>query len=111
MQHNGDGSSTGKYTATKLRSVYYGQDSIKQLHTVLEDIMPKDADHKILIITGKSLAKTPVIPEVEDILKQKNAYACTFAKMRQHTPIDDIEEALDIVHKEGREDTMWKFQA
>lgn len=89
----------GSLTTTHLRSVKYGPDSIQGILEIMEDILPKDSKPKALILTGKSLAKTPVIPDLEKLLKSKDAYAGTFTKMRQHSPIDDIEEALNLMRE------------
>ena len=100
----------GSYTSTPLRSVHYGVDSINELAAIMEHILSKDAKPKALIITGKSLSKTPVIPQIEDLLKQKNAFCGTFTKMRQHTPIDDVEEALEIVRKGGEKAFLERYR-
>ena len=95
---------TGSFTTTCLRSVHFGPDSIEKLPTILKDITrdsTNDTLPKVLIITGKSLAASPVIPHIEELLRKHNAFAGTFTKMRQHSPIEDIEAALGVMSEEG----------
>lgn len=102
----------GSFTTTHLRSVKYGPGTIDELFSVMEDVLAQDKDKsnsssssdtpiKAMIVTGTSLSKTPVIPQVEKILKDKQAYAATFTSIRQHTPIDDLEAALKVMREEG----------
>jgi len=95
---------TGSFTTTCLRSVHFGPDSIEKLPSILKDITrdsTNDTLPKVLIITGKSLAASPVIPHIEELLRKHNAFAGTFTKMRQHSPIEDIEAALGVMSEEG----------
>lgn len=100
MHDTGHGTPSGGFTTTHLRCVRYGPGCIAQLPEVIKDIKPNDAkDVKVLIITGKSLSQTPVLPKIEEILKKEGVYAGTFTKIRQHTPIEDVEEALQVIRK------------
>lgn len=85
---------------THLRSVRTGPDSINQLQDVMSDILPSETTAKAMIVTGKSLStKTPVVKKVESLLG--DSHKATYTGMRQHTPIADIEEALELIRKNG----------
>lgn len=105
MQEVVSGPPQGKFTTTHLRRIQYGPDSIQGLWEVLEDVMAEyaggstgAAQHpKVLIMTANSLSKTPVVPLVEKLLKDRQAYTTTFTGMKQHAPIANIEEALETL--------------
>jgi alcohol dehydrogenase class IV len=103
MQEVVSGPPVGKFTTTHLRRIEYGPDSIDGLWDILKDVMQEyaskgqeGASPKVLIMTGNSLSKTPVVPHVEKLLKDRHAYAATFTGMKQHAPIANIEEALKV---------------
>ena len=103
MQEVVSGPPVGKFTTTHLRRIEYGPDSIDGLWDILKDVMQEyaskgqeGASPKVLIMTGNSLSKTPVVPHVEKLLKDRHAYASTFTGMKQHAPIANIEEALKV---------------
>lgn len=90
-----------RFTTTYLRGIRYGPDSVESLWDVIQDadIRPGASQNlkpKALVITGKSLSKTPVVPRIEQLLKDKGGYAATFAGIGQHAPLKDTEEALRI---------------
>lgn len=58
------------------------------------------------IITGSSLAtKTPLIKQVEQLLGPKH-HAGTFANIKQHAPVAQLDEATDLVAKDSSIDTI-----
>lgn len=96
-----DGPPVGKFTTTHLRRIEYGPDSIEKLWEVIEDMLAEQQGHKAspkaLIMTGNSLSKTPVVPRIQKLLQERDAYTTTFTGMKQHAPISNIEEALEIL--------------
>lgn len=96
-----DGPPAGKFTTTHLRRIEYGPDSIEKLWEVTEDMLAEQqgdkAPPKALIMTGNSLSKTPVVPRIQKLLQDRDAYTTTFTGMKQHAPISNIEEALEIL--------------
>ena len=102
MQEIVSGPPVGKFTATQLRRIEYGPDSIEKLWEIIEDMMAAQGGNskthpKALVMTGTSLSKTPVVPRIEKLLQDHDAYTTTFTGMKQHAPISNIEEALELL--------------
>lgn len=103
----------GSLTTTHLRSVRYGAGTLEELVRVMEDVLAQDDDDggddrtaiRAMVVTGKSLAKTPIVPRIEEMLEQRDAFAATFTSIRQHTPIDDLEAALEVIREKGEQGT------
>jgi alcohol dehydrogenase class IV len=92
---------SGLWKATHLERLYYGPDSVKK-H--LLDCLPTESS-KAFIITGNSLAtKTSLIKQVEEQLGSK--HAGTFSKIGQHAPIEQLDEATELVLKDSSIDTI-----
>ncbi|KAI4178898.1 MAG: hypothetical protein L6R41_008154 [Letrouitia leprolyta] len=80
----------------------YGSDQVKQ-H--LLEHLPSDTS-KAFIITGSSLAtKTKLIKHIESLLGLKH-HAGTFANIKQHAPLDQLDQAADAVTKDPSIDTL-----
>ena len=91
----------GLWKPTHLERLYYGPESVKK-HPA--ECLPKDTS-KAFIITGSSLAtKTQLIKQVEKILGDK--HAGTFSKIGQHAPIEQLDEASELVKKDSSIDTI-----
>ncbi len=74
---------SGSYDYTPIKTVRYGPGSIKTLPDLIEQLAGKST--KALIITGNSLAtETPVIKDVEEMLKSRGMYGGTFKDIAQH---------------------------
>lgn len=100
MQELVHGPPEGHFMTTHLRRIEYGPDSIERLWAVLEDVMAERKSQeapRALVMTGSSLSKTPVVPRIEQLLKDHDAYTTTFTGMKQHAPISNIEQALDLL--------------
>lgn len=92
---------SGLWKPTHLDRLYYGPESVKK-H--LTECLPKDTS-KAFIITGSSLAtKTQLIKQVEELLGNK--HAGTFSKIGQHAPIEQLDEATELVKKDSSIDTI-----
>ena len=92
---------SGSWTNAQLQTVRFGPDSIDGLYEVLLEVLGQDSKPKALIVTGKSLSQTPVIPHVEDLLKAKDAYVGTFTSIRQHTPREDVDNLIETARQKG----------
>ena len=93
---------SGYWKPIHLEHLYYGPSSI-QSHLV--SCLPSSSS-KAFIITGSSLAnKTPLIQQVETLLGSKH-HAGTFAHIKQHAPIAQLDEATDAVLKDPTIDTI-----
>lgn len=91
----------GLWRPTHLERLCYGPDSVKK-H--LLECLPKDTS-KAFIITGNSLAsKTDLIKQVEELLGDK--HAGTFSKIGQHAPVEQLDEATELVKKDTSIDTI-----
>ncbi|KAM0718807.1 hypothetical protein Q7P37_005878 [Cladosporium fusiforme] len=91
----------GLWKPTHLERLCYGPDSVKK-H--LLECLPKDTS-KAFIITGSSLAsKTDLIKQVEELLGDK--HAGTFSKIGQHAPVEQLDEATELVKKDASIDTI-----
>ncbi|KAH9858563.1 alcohol dehydrogenase IV [Lenzites betulinus] len=83
----------GSYAWTdSLKGVYYGPGSVK---TALPKLLSIIGGKKALVVTGRSLHdKTDVVKQVENVLKEHNAYGATFYEIGQHSPIAGIKSGL-----------------
>lgn len=91
----------GLWKPTHLERLHYGAESVKK-H--LLDCLPKETS-KAFIITGSSLAtKTSLIKQVEELLGDK--HAGTFSKIGQHAPVEQLDEATELVKKDNSIDTI-----
>jgi alcohol dehydrogenase class IV len=91
----------GLWKPTHLAQLYYGPESVKK-H--LAECLPNETS-KAFIITGSSLAtKTQLIKQVEELLGDK--HAGTFSKIGQHAPIEQLDEATELVNKDSSIDTI-----
>lgn len=80
---------------------YYGPESVKQ--HLIESLGSESS--KAFIITGNSLAtKTPLVKQVEELLGSK--HAGTFSKIGQHAPVEQLDEATELVKKDSKIDTI-----
>lgn len=91
---------SGLFQPTQLEKLYYGPLSV-QSH--LLDSLPSQQS-KALIITGKSLSRTPLIGQVERLLGSK--HAATISNIRQHAPVGDIDPAVDKALADPQIDTI-----
>jgi alcohol dehydrogenase class IV len=91
---------SGFYTWTDtLKGVYYGPGSVK---TALPKLLNTLGAKKALIVTGKSLHnKTDVVKQVEDILKEHDAWGGTFFEIGQHSPIAGIRNGIQQYNQTG----------
>ncbi|KHN94881.1 Alcohol dehydrogenase, iron-type [Metarhizium album ARSEF 1941] len=84
-----------------LKHLFYGPSCVSKY---LETVLPSDAS-RVFIVTGATLAKkTPLVHEVETLLGAH--HAGTFAGVRQHGPVADVEEALGLVLDDASIDTV-----
>ncbi|OJT15914.1 Alcohol dehydrogenase 2 [Trametes pubescens] len=83
----------GSYAWTQsLQGIHFGPGSIK---TALPKLLAKIGAKKALVVTGRSLhEKTDVVRNVENVLKELNAYGATFYEIGQHSPIAGIKNGL-----------------
>ena len=93
---------SGLWIPTHLKRLYYGPSSV---HRNLLSCLPSSSS-KAFIITGSSLAnKTPLIKQVENLLGSKH-HAGTFANIKQHAPVAQLDEATEAVKKDPTIDTI-----
>ncbi|MBE7180190.1 MAG: iron-containing alcohol dehydrogenase, partial [Terriglobus roseus] len=91
----------GFWKPTHLKGLYYGAGSVEQ-H--LLSALPS-GESKAFIVTGTSLAtKTPLIKQVEALLGQR--HAGTFSQIKQHSPIQQLDEILSTILKDDTVDTV-----
>ncbi|EFY93696.1 hypothetical protein J3459_017855 [Metarhizium acridum] len=84
-----------------LKHLFYGPSCVRKYLTT---VLPSDVS-RVFVVTGATLAtKTPLVQEVEMLLGAH--HAGTFAGVRQHGPVADVEEALAIVLKDASVDTI-----
>ena len=92
---------SGLWKPTHLNRLYYGPNSVKK-H--LLECLPSETS-KAFIITGRSLQnKTSLIKQVETLLGDR--HAGTFAKIGQHAPVKQLDEATELVLKDESIDTI-----
>lgn len=93
---------SGSWKPTHLERLYYGSSSVQDN---LISCLPSSSS-KAFIITGASLAsKTPLIQQVEKLLSSKH-HAGTFSNIKQHAPVEQLDEATDAVQKDSSIDTI-----
>ena len=93
---------SGLWKPTHLERLYYGPSSV-QKH--LLSCLPSSSS-KAFIISGSSLAtKTSLIQDVEKLLGRKH-HAGTFAHIKQHAPVDQLDEATNVVSEDPAVDTI-----
>ncbi|KAF2673568.1 Dehydroquinate synthase-like protein [Microthyrium microscopicum] len=91
----------GSWLPTKLQALHHGSGSVEK-HLISS--LPSEKS-KAFIVTGSSLAtKTDLIKKVEALLTDH--HVSTFAKIRQHAPVAEIDEATEIVLKDSSVDTV-----
>ncbi|KAK8176093.1 hypothetical protein IWX90DRAFT_464478 [Phyllosticta citrichinensis] len=92
---------SGLWKPNHLEKLWYGPKSVDK-HLI--ESLPKDSS-RVFIITGSSLAtKTPLVKQVEALLGPK--HAGTFANIKQHAPIAQLNEATDVILKDSDVDTL-----
>ncbi|KAF9632215.1 Alcohol dehydrogenase iron-type [Lasiodiplodia theobromae] len=93
---------SGLWKPTHLKALWYGPNSVK--NHLLESLPAENS--KAFIVTGSSLAtKTPLIQQVEQQLGSKH-HAGTFANIKQHAPVAQLDEATEAVIKDPNIDTI-----
>lgn len=86
---------SGTFTNTPIASVRWGAGTVKSLPEIIREALKpaiatkqdesKSVQPKAMIITGKSLmSKTPVIKDIENMLKKEGMYGVTFSDIAQH---------------------------
>ena len=92
---------SGVWQPTHLQKMIYGPNSVqKHLKSCL-----RSEKSKAFIITGSSLAKTSLIPEVEKLLGTSQ-HAGTFSRIGQHAPVAQLDEAIKAVQEDETIDTI-----
>ncbi|KAL8986747.1 MAG: hypothetical protein Q9177_003987 [Variospora cf. flavescens] len=93
---------SGVWKPYYLQAMHYGPSSVK---THLLSHLPSDTS-KAFIVTGSSLAtKTSLISQIESLLGSDH-HAGTFASIKQHAPVAQLDEATDAVLKDPAIDTL-----
>ncbi|KAF2094231.1 Dehydroquinate synthase-like protein [Rhizodiscina lignyota] len=91
----------GAWQPTHLKGMYYGPNSVEKY---LLSTLPAETS-RACIITGNSLAtKTPLIKNVEKLLGSK--HAGTFANIKQHSPIAQLDDIVAELLKDTSIDTV-----
>lgn len=92
---------SGLWKPSHLQQLFYGPDCVKQ-H--LLECLPSEKS-KAFIITGSSLAnKTSLIKDVEGLLESR--HAGTFADIKQHAPVAQLDQATEKVINDDDIDTI-----
>ncbi|KAG8720762.1 hypothetical protein FRC09_009056 [Ceratobasidium sp. 395] len=86
---------TGSYSYSKLKVIHYGPGSISQLPETLQKLGATRA----LILTGKSVSKSPVFEDTSKALG--SAHVASFTDIGQHTPIAGIKAALEVLNEKS----------
>ncbi len=102
MTESTDHPLAGCWKPTQLQALYYGSGSVgKHLLSCLPS-----PESKAFIFTGSSLAqRTPLVKQVEDILG-KDHHAGTFANIKQHAPVAQLDQAMEAVTKDSAVNTL-----
>jgi alcohol dehydrogenase class IV len=87
------GALVGEFNLTRLERVISGPGKIEALGTELERRGLKRA----LVVTGKTLGKSPLLAKVTDALG--SGWAGVFAGARQHVPISAVRELLAEIER------------
>ncbi|KAJ8609731.1 hypothetical protein MRB53_038968 [Persea americana] len=86
------------------QSIQYYHRSNADCSKHLLECLPHEKS-KAFIITGSSLAnKTQLIKQVEEVLGDR--HAGTFSNIKQHAPVKDLDEAIELVSKQDNVDTV-----
>ncbi|ERF70781.1 hypothetical protein EPUS_08339 [Endocarpon pusillum Z07020] len=102
MAESTDHPLAGCWQPTRLQALYYGSGSVRK-HLLW--CLPSP-ESKAFIITGSSLAqRTPLVKQVEDI-PGKDHHAGTFANIKQHAPVAQLDEATEAVTKDSAVNTL-----
>ncbi|KAL9576894.1 MAG: hypothetical protein Q9203_007643 [Teloschistes exilis] len=92
----------GGWIVPRLQAMHYGSGSVGK-H--LLSSLPSDTS-KAFIITGSSLLnKTNLISQVESLLGPEH-HAGTFASIKQHAPVAQLDDATEIIMKNSSIDTL-----
>ncbi|KAG8720983.1 hypothetical protein FRC09_008658 [Ceratobasidium sp. 395] len=86
---------TGSYSYSKLKVIHYGPGSISRLPETLQKLGATRA----LILTGKSVSKSPVFEDTSKALG--SAHVASFTDIGQHTPIAGIKAALEVLKEKS----------
>lgn len=91
----------GLWNPRPLQALFYGPGTV-QKH-LLDQLPSKNS--KAFIVTGNSLAtKTPLVKDLEALLGKH--HAGTFSKIGQHAPVEQLDEATELVAKDSSIDTV-----
>ncbi|KAG9093427.1 hypothetical protein FRC06_011529 [Ceratobasidium sp. 370] len=86
---------TGSYSYSKLKVLHYGPGSIAQLPETIKKL----GGTRALILTGKSVSKSPVFEDTSKALG--SAYVASFTDIGQHTPIAGIKAAIEALKEKN----------
>ncbi|KAJ3173336.1 hypothetical protein HDU87_007710 [Geranomyces variabilis] len=104
----------GLYEPNKLQALRYGANVVRD-HLLAALPTPTS---RAFIVTGTSLAtRTPLIKDLEQLLvggggdadpqsTQKNRHAGTFAHIKQHAPVEQLDEATRLILRDENIDTI-----
>ncbi|KAJ3153686.1 hypothetical protein HDU86_005185 [Geranomyces michiganensis] len=91
----------GLYEPNKLQALRYGPNVVRD-HLLAA--LPTPAS-RAFIITGTSLAtRTPLIKDLEQLLQTR--HAGTFSHIKQHAPVEQLNEATDLILADPNIDTI-----
>ena len=91
---------SGCYRPHALQALFYGPNCVKD-HLLTA---PPSKTSKAFIITGKSLSKTPLVKQVEELLS--SSHAGTISDIRQHAHVAELDKACDKVASDSAVDTV-----
>lgn len=91
----------GLWKPRSLDALHYGPHCVEQN---LLSCLPAE-NSKAFIITGASLAKTPLVAQLEKLLGSKH-HAGTFSNIKQHAPVAQLDEATEKVAQDANIDTL-----
>ncbi|QRV91210.1 iron containing alcohol dehydrogenase family protein [Ceratobasidium sp. AG-Ba] len=83
----------GFYSYSKLKVLHYGPGSVSKLPETLKSL----GTTRALILTGKSVSKSPVFEDTSKALGL--AHVASFTDIGQHTPVAGIKNALKILEE------------
>lgn len=83
------------YSYSKLQVLHYGPGSVSQLPSTLSKLGASRA----LILSGQSIARSPVFTAVSSALG--SAHVASFTDIGQHTPVAGIKRALEVLKETG----------
>jgi alcohol dehydrogenase class IV len=85
----------GSYSYSKLKYLHYGLGSISKLPEIIKRLGASRA----LILTGKSVAKSPIFEDTSKALGP--VHVTSFTDVGQHTPVAGIKAALEILKEKN----------